>query len=476
MKIKEREAFIIARTLIRGVESGYSEVTFTIAGKGESVIGARIKWGKKANLFIKSEGKEDRDLKKQPPMGLPLDINELTESIYNAINNSVILADKDLDTSRETFHAPIDDEKFIPKHNDEYEDELDQSDEFDDPDEMPIEDEEASPGQYFYHPLFSITSRDDLIYRVRLLSKAIVEHPYEAITEETGSSKKNQEFLLQVLFFYLYELQLDEGEYCTRNLFEFIKSNGIESLDEAINDADENSLTKRPYSKFSKAPDDVKENSRSVLIMKLINYEEDDFMDMFEEVCLKAMEGNPALKQEQPAPVDEYERPKKKVVPETVIEPEPEPEPEPVPVAETNKTKKKEPVIVTLDEEDETMAKDQQGMNLELEGQPNAYVALKEQPKNMTQLAESRENYSYLAEQINSRSPEFANEMMNVFLTVVENNWPAAEDLYIVAMELALRAYDGNAVALGEKIGTDPRDIIMADYEYRIRKQNGLGF
>ena len=487
MKIKEREAFIIARTLIRAIDGGYSEATFTVEGKGNSVVGVRSKWNKKAYLFIKSGGKEEKETRKIPAMTLPIDIDVLTENVYNAINNSILLADKDLDTSRETFHAPIDDEKFTPKHEeDELQGEdLTQDEDFDDPEDMPVsdeEDEDATPGQNFYSTLFSITSKEDLVYRVRTLSKAIVEHPYEMITDELGSNKKNQEFLLQVLFYYLYELQLEESDYCTGNLYEFIKSNSLEALGESVKDADEKSLTKRPFSKFSKAPDDVKENSRHTLIMKLLNYEEEGFMEMFEQACEKALSGNPNAVPNDTQEANEAapKQVKPQVQAEIVSEPESESEPQQESELEdvdviTDIEPEVEHKTNNIIEEDKTMANTQQGINLEVEGKPNAYVALKEERHSKNEVGELK-NSSLLAKQISMRSDEFAQEMQSVFKTIIEDNWAAAEDLYIVAMALALQAHNGDAVELGTKIGADPRDIIMADYEYRIRKQNGLGF
>ena len=110
--------------------------------------------------------------------------------------------------------------------------------------------------------------------------------------------------------------------------------------------------------------------------------------------------------------------------------------------------------------------------NLEFNGEANAYYAL-EDDSTKTSIDEE-ESTSLLQKQITARSADFANVMNNAFKTIVDSEPEQAEKLYLVAIAIALKAMNGDAEALAKKMDSDVRDVIMADYEYQLRKKKLL--
>ena len=106
------------------------------------------------------------------------------------------------------------------------------------------------------------------------------------------------------------------------------------------------------------------------------------------------------------------------------------------------------------------------------EGEPNAFYALgtvdgsKEQA--LTEIDPKKE--SPLFRQIAKHQEASAEEMQKVFATLVENAPRAAEMLYMATMVTALKVADGAAEEIAENLGIDEKDLIMANYEYELRK------
>ena len=101
-------------------------------------------------------------------------------------------------------------------------------------------------------------------------------------------------------------------------------------------------------------------------------------------------------------------------------------------------------------------------------GEPNPYAPLYAETEE-TGVSTEVKTLSMLQQQIDSRRDEFAKSMNNLFKEIVDKYPEQAEILYFIAVEIALDANDKDAMKLAQAIDADPRDVIMADYEYKLR-------
>lgn len=275
----------------------------------------------------------------------------------------------------------------------------------------------------------------------------------------------------------------------------------IEALDIASTmqgkDLDTEKPNFHPYrvGSFIKKRPDYKEPEKKTVLEQLIK----------EEMEVKEQTSEPVKEKEAP-PVHEevkkedseeeipiYQQPKR-------IEPEPQPEPEPipekreeVPVREEKLVEPKEDpepgvddakddktVTQTMDglknlykEEETEMPNEVELTTLENEkGEPNAFYALSEVNGSPEQsLAEiDLKKESPLCRQIAKNQDASSDEMMKVFKTLIEDAPRAAEMLYMATMVTALKVSDGDAEEIASKLGIDEKDLIMANYEYELRK------
>lgn len=133
-----------------------------------------------------------------------------------------------------------------------------------------------------------------------------------------------------------------------------------------------------------------------------------------------------------------------------------------------------EPVIVERYEEaTDDMANDVDVRTLETDdGEPNIYYPLSEvedTEKNDIQ-AYDPAKASFLCKQIQKNSDESAEEMKRVFGRIIEHDPATAEKIFMVTMVTALKRAGGDSEKLAEDLGVDEKDIIMANYEYELRK------
>ncbi len=286
----------------------------------------------------------------------------------------------------------------------------------------------------------------------------------------------------------------------------------IEALDIASTmqgkDLDTEKPNFHPYKvgSFIKKRPDYKEPEKKTDLEQLIK----------EEMEVKEQTSEPVKEKEAP-PVHEevkredseekipiYQQPKR-------IDPEPEPQPElesiPVeneeisvreektvePEKETDHKPDFEPkeeeqiggrtiktIVQTMDglknlykEEETEMPNEVELTTLENEkGEPNAFYALSEvngsPEQSLTEIDLKKE--SPLCRQIAKNQDTSSEEMMKVFKTLIENAPRAAEMLYMATMVTALKVSDGDAEEIATKLGIDEKDLIMANYEYELRK------
>ena len=107
-------------------------------------------------------------------------------------------------------------------------------------------------------------------------------------------------------------------------------------------------------------------------------------------------------------------------------------------------------------------------------GDPNVYSVLNE--GECTAIATQGPAQCLLGQQITKKPENFADLTSKAFAVIARNNIAQAERLYFVAMEIALNEFGGDVEKLAAELGNevDVRDIIMADYEFKIRNLKGV--
>lgn len=141
---------------------------------------------------------------------------------------------------------------------------------------------------------------------------------------------------------------------------------------------------------------------------------------------------------------------------------------------ENNEKEVSEPVIVEKYEEvTDDMVNDVDIRTLETDdGEPNLYYplsAVEDTEQNDIQ-AYDPAKASFLCKQIQKNSDESAEEMKKVFGRIIEHDPATAEKIFMVTMVTALKRAGGDTEKLAEDLGVDEKDIIMANYEYELRK------
>jgi len=459
MQVTNHQAFFIARSLYKGINSGNTDVSFSVFGDGVSVVGVKRKRSKYM-IYVMQNGKFDKSVR-LPLFNKNIDVQDLADNIQQAIEESVFLQDKELDTSKKWVQ---DIQKEYPEENESQEEPLpevedsdfeeipeednswDENDDFIEPPSNPDYDPFGMPENASdikstsSHEPSQVNGFDILTYvtnssyggsisdRVRNVAEVIADWDTDTEGSLEGTRKENFVRLLSsIIEALMFETLNDENAelrkdtFYVKDLFNFFMkhdSDDIKAFFKKLS-PDHHALTNYAYYSY------ITENEKSAimqsLIMRMSNYATDEFESLFDDLLRE---------------MDEADKFDEESLKENV-------------------------------EMKDTFT-DVDTINLETpEGEPNAYVALSE-PVN-TQIGEAVE-MSQLAKQMNKRASEFSDVMKNVFMTIVGANYKAAEDLYIVAMAIALRAYNGDADKLAEALNADPRDIIMADYEYQIRK------
>jgi hypothetical protein len=180
----------------------------------------------------------------------------------------------------------------------------------------------------------------------------------------------------------------------------------------------------------------------------------------------KAISPEPAPESEEVSDEPEEES----LEPEKEAAPNPEPEtPQPEETVAQTMEDLKEPYM----EEDREMSNEVELKTLENEkGEPNAFYALTEVNGSPEQsLAEiDLKKESYLCRQIAKNQETSSEEMMKVFGTLIQSAPRAAEMLYMATMVTALKVNGGDVEEIASKLGIDEKDLVLANYEYELRK------
>ncbi|MBP3784449.1 MAG: hypothetical protein J6I68_14485 [Butyrivibrio sp.] len=270
----------------------------------------------------------------------------------------------------------------------------------------------------------------------------------------------------------------------------------IEALDIAATlqgkDLDTEKPNFHPYKvgSFIKKRPDYKEPEKKNNLEKMIEEE----LDVKEPVKDTPKEAAPTVHEDTKN--DSEKKDPVYVPPKAVdVEPEPEPELEEIPdelekapseaeevtsEPEAETPQPKETMVQTIEDLNEYYKEDDKEMPNEVElttlenekGEPNAFYALTEVNGSPEQsLAEiDLKKESALCRQIAKHQDVSSEEMQKVFATLIENAPRAAEMLYMATMVTALKVNGGDAEEIAEKLGIDEKDLIMANYEYELRK------
>ncbi len=495
MQVTNNQAFLIARALYKGINSGETDVSFSVWGDGAATVGIRKKFGDKYYIYTALNGKTDKSVK-LPAFSRNIDIQDLADNVQQALDESVVMQDKDLDTSRKIFQDSEAENKASNKNVESKQPQVEEDDDMnDDFEELlrdekptdvsePIKDTHNDDLQEFEEDLFdeitddnelettknneqdfdeltedNIVKPEQLIESTNSKSKGFDIYSYILDESVSGSildksktvarliadwdtemdtnltSKAREAFInlldsiIQSLMFgdmTKNEASLKVDAFAIEDVFEFVMGHDLQELNTHFKQLPSSHLALVPYKVFSYTDADTKAAVMQHLILRLSSYSTEDFDNIF----------TPLYREMEEA--EEFNR-----------------------KAEEEAMRQSNNVNVTGNGNDFNN-------NIEDGGHPNAYYALNQQEKNA--VGEVRFS-SQLQKQITLRPEEFAKGMNNVFLTIAKNEPDQAEKLYLVAIAIALEAYNGDADALGTEIASDPRDIIMADYEYKIRKK-----
>ena len=98
MRVTNHQAFFIARSLYKGINTGNNDVSFSVYGDGDATVGIKRKRNKYM-IYVMQDRRIDKSVR-LPYFTKNVDIQELADNIQQAIEESVFLQDKDLDTSK----------------------------------------------------------------------------------------------------------------------------------------------------------------------------------------------------------------------------------------------------------------------------------------------------------------------------------------------------------------------------------------
>ena len=158
MQITDREAYVIARSLKKGVDQGYNDVNFNINTDNTSMVGLKRR-GKKSFVYIQKDGKMDRTVR-FPAIKVPVDVDILSDTVEQAVNGSVFLADQELNTSKAAFKndKAFQEEAEAASENIEDEETVKETIEDEVVDEDPVAEEPLAEPADFIEDLISKTS------------------------------------------------------------------------------------------------------------------------------------------------------------------------------------------------------------------------------------------------------------------------------------------------------------------------------
>ena len=515
MQVNDKQAFIIARALYKGINTGENDVQFSVWGDGAATVGLKRKRGKFL-LYIALNDKHEKGIR-FPLFDKNVDIQDLADNIQQAIEDSVFLEDKDLDTSRKIFQ---DTESYAseeynnnisetPANNMQhmYEDfehskesfkssepafddidiDFDKEPDFDNADTLssnsdnepyiPTENEaEITSSDALYQNHMQEYSTEQSLsdtYPEKHIASFQKEDSYNGntngfdiadyVTDSTLSgnvlqkSHRVAELISSCDFGQKYPLQEMEKELLVnfldaliqsllfsemtqkeatiqsdslyiKDLYDFVTQNDLNAIENHFKALPTSHLALAPYRLFSYASIESKSAVMQNIILRLSNYSESDFDSIFDEIYEEMEEAN--------GPEEEA-------------------------MEDNNEIEENEEMIDVKD--------DIFDHNLEANGEANAYYALGKDSSKAS--IDENETISQLQRQITARASDFAKVMNDAFITIVDSEPEQAEKLYLVAIAIALKTMNGDAVALAEKMNSDVRDVIMADYEYQLRKK-----
>lgn len=205
MQITDREAYVIARSLKKGVDQGYNDVNFNINTDNTSMVGLKRR-GRKSFVYIQKDGKMDRTVR-FPAIKVPVDVDILSDTVEQAVNGSVFLADQELDTSKAAFKNDKAFQEEAEAVNDE--EIADETIEEETTDEDPITEEAPAEPSDFIEDLISKTSepvvepnaesdKDVLDEVIENIPDDITEAPIEAEPESTVNAEPIKEVVNEV--------------------------------------------------------------------------------------------------------------------------------------------------------------------------------------------------------------------------------------------------------------------------------------
>ena len=526
MKVNANQAFIIARALYKGINTGENDVQFSVWGDGAATVGLKRKRGKFL-LYIALNDKHEKGIR-FPLFDKNTDIQDLADNIQLAIEESVFLEDKDLDTSRKIFQDA--EHNYSEEYEDQYENSSHESNENisemharslqhapgnlelskadpsryhltnDDPafDDVDIDfDKETDfeavntssseePFTYATHvadaaglasstPSDNINSQHIASFQEAASSNEtdpgfdIAEYVTDSTLEGNVLQKSHKvaelisswepdskyslqgmekellvnflDALIQSLLFseMTYEEATIQRDYLfIKDLYDFVTQNDLAAIENHFSALPTSHLALAPYRLFAYASIESKSAIMQNVILRLSNYADSDFDIIFDEIYEEMDEAN--------GPEEEAMKDNEEINEE---------------MKDNEEMEDNEEMLNVKD--------DIFDHNLETNGEANAYYAL-EKDSSKTSIDEN-ETISQLQKQITARASDFAKVMNDAFITIVDSEPEQAEKLYLVATAIALKTMNGDAVALAEKMNSDVRDVIMADYEYQLRKK-----
>lgn len=472
MLVTNKQAFTIAKFLHKGISTGDNDISLSVWGKGAATIGIKKKRAKYM-IYVSLDDKRDKSIR-FPLFTKDVDLQDLADLIQQALQDSPFLEDKELDTSRKMFmddayddgedeqseeEPEMDEEKttepafdevnvnseedFMDFENSE-EDETHEVEKDEDQINTETETVHTHTSSSYKNPGFDIAAyltdtalSGSVMSKSRNIAEKIASWNNDTEKELEGEEKDYfvnfLDSVIQALAFskLTQEEAVPRGDTLyMRDVFDFVMNRDLNEIEAYFKKLTTSHLAFTPYRIFSYAEAHMKASVMQSLILRLSNYATIEFNELFDDIYKEMAEAEEI---------------------------------------EARAMEESETMDDTLNTGFDT--------NLEVDGEANAYYALTEPDMGTgTELGEVR-SASQLQKQIKERASDFASGMNNVFLSIVTNEPDAAEKLYLVAIQIALQGKSGDASALASEIKTDVRDVIMADYEYKLRKkeiQNAL--
>ena len=488
MRVTSRQAFVIARSLQKGIKSGDPDVSFSVYNDGEATVGLRKKFDKYI-IYITRNAKVDRAIK-LPKLPKNADVQVIADQIQEALEESDFLQDIELDTSRKIFQDATEEEleeELIRTDNNGnvyddlnsqiaeladgegtgFEDDEGGEEEAPEPEEEPVEESQEDPeeddafenadeigqgleeddgfeetdmdsdtimGFDIFSYIGDYTLEGSVLDKSKRIATLIADAEIEEEKPLTGKERKPFIKLLDaiILACTYKELTREIAEprvdsFYVKELNDFVINKEPEDIEAFFKELPQTHLALTPYKAYKYSDDATKLQVMQSLVLRLGNYATEEFNNIFTDIYNEFEE----------ARTYEYE-------------------------------------ILEKGEEPEDMSKNNHYENvfdhdLENNEGPNPYYALDAEPKRNA--VGEYKDASHLQKQINKRGEQFATGMTALFKEILQESPDQAEKLYLVTIAIALRANNGDTAALSEKVGLDERDIIMADYEYQIRKK-----